>query len=86
MDIVRVRITPGMDIGRVIVTPAVRTTIADPNFKVKPNVSISEIRGVNVITRSSGDVLVYDSINDTFTSSPIDAATISLNTISGGTF
>jgi hypothetical protein len=75
-----------MDIGRLKISSPIRTVVADPNFKVKPNVSISEIRGVNVITRSSGDVLVYDSINDTFTSSPIDAATISLNTIIGGTF
>jgi hypothetical protein len=70
-----------MDIGRVKITSPVRTVISDPNFKSKPNVSISEIRGVNVITRSSGDVLVYDSINDTFTSS----STLTLN-ISGGTF
>lgn len=75
-----------MDIGRLKISSPIRTVVADPNFKSKPNVSISEIRGVNVITRSSGDVLVYDSINDTFTSSPIDAATLSLNTISGGTF
>jgi hypothetical protein len=75
-----------MDIGRLKISSPIRTVVSDPNFKVKPNVSISEIRGVNVITRSSGDVLVYDSINDTFTSSPIDAATLSLNTISGGTF
>lgn len=75
-----------MDIGRLKISSPIRTVVADPNFKSKPNVSISEIRGVNVITRSSGDILVYDSTNDTFTSSPITAATISLDTVSGGTF
>jgi hypothetical protein len=75
-----------MDIGRLKISSPIRTVVADPNFKSKPNVSISEIRGVNVITRSSGDVLVYNSVTDTFTSSPIDAATLSLNTVSGGTF
>ena len=75
-----------MDIGRLKISSPIRTVVADPNFKSKPNVSISEIRGVNVITRSSGDVLIYNSVTDTFTSSPIDAATISLNTVSGGTF
>jgi len=75
-----------MDIGRLKISSPIRTVVADPNFKSKPNVSISEIRGVNVITRSSGDVLVYNSVTDTFTSSPIDAATLSLDTVSGGTF
>jgi hypothetical protein len=75
-----------MDIGRLKISSPIRTVVADPNFKSKPNVSISEIRGVNVITRSSGDVLIYNSVTDTFTSSPIDAATLSLDTVSGGTF
>lgn len=75
-----------MDIGRLKISSPIRTVVADPNFKSKPNVSISEIRGVNVMTRSSGDVLVYNSVTDTFTSSPIDAATLSLDTVSGGTF
>jgi len=75
-----------MDIGRVRITPAVRTTIADPNFKPKPNVSINDIVGMNVTTKSTGDVLIYNALTDTFDSTPINAVTLQLNIISGGTF
>jgi hypothetical protein len=75
-----------MDIGRVRITPAVRTTIADPNYKPKPNVAISELNGVNVTTRNQGDVLVYDANTDNYISSPISTSAISITSITGGHF
>jgi hypothetical protein len=75
-----------MDIGRVRITPAVRTTIADPNYKPKPNVAISELNGVNVTTRNQGDVLVYDANTDNYISSPISTGAISITSITGGHF
>ena len=75
-----------MDIGRVRITPAVRTTIADPNYKPKPNVAISELNGVNITTKTQGDVLVYDANTDTYISSPISTGAISITTLKGGKF
>lgn len=75
-----------MDIGRVRITPAVRTTIADPNYKPKPNVAISELNGVNVTTRNQGDVLVYDANTDNYISSPLSTGAISITSITGGHF
>ena len=75
-----------MDIGRVRITPAVRTTIADPNYKPKPNVAISEISGVNVTTKTQGDLLVYDANTDTYLSSPINTGAIIILKVKGGKF
>jgi hypothetical protein len=75
-----------MDIGRVRITPAVRTTIADPNYKPKPNVAISELNGVNVTTRNQGDVLVYDANTDNYISSPLSTGAILITSITGGHF
>jgi hypothetical protein len=75
-----------MDIGRVRITPAVRTTIADPNYKPKPNVAISELNGVNITTKTQGDVLVYDANTDTYISSPISISSVSIQRLKGGKF
>jgi hypothetical protein len=75
-----------MDIGRVRITPAVRTVISDPNYKPKPNVAINEISGVDVSMKTDGDVLVYQANTDTYISAPLNAATLALNNINGGSF
>lgn len=83
---VTARITPAGTIGQVTVTSPVRTLVADPKFKPKPNVAISEIIGVDVQGQQDGYTLLYDAESDSYISSPIDTASLSITSINGGTF
>lgn len=71
-------------IGRVIISSPVRTVVADPKFRPKPNVAISEIIGVDVQNQQDGFTLLYDAESENYVSSPISSVTISA--INGGTF
>lgn len=75
-----------MDIGRLKITSPIRTVVSDPNYRPKPNVTINDIIGVNVSTKTQGDVLVYQANTDTYISAPLNTATLSLNNINGGSF
>lgn len=71
-------------IGRVIVSSPIRTVVADPKFRPKPNVALSEIIGVDVQNQQDGFTLLYDAESDTYISSPISNVVVSA--INGGTF
>ena len=71
-------------IGRVTISSPVRTVVADPKFRPKPNVAISEIIGVDVQNQQDGYTLLYDADTETYVSSPITSIVVSA--INGGTF
>jgi hypothetical protein len=78
--------TPGV-IGKVAVRPAQRTTIADPKFKPKPNVAITEVQGVDVIThQQDGDVLTFNAVSGNYESQPLTNVNVNISTINGGAF
>jgi hypothetical protein len=75
--------SPGT-IGRVSVTSAVRTTIADPKFQPKPNVALTELSDVSITLPEDGQILAYDALSEKYkTSSIVD---IAIQNINGGQF
>lgn len=74
------------NIGKVVVRPVTRTTISSPNFTPRLNVAITDIAGANVVIRNQGDTLVYNSVTDEYESKPLDAASLNITTINGGSF
>jgi hypothetical protein len=71
-------------IGKVTITSPVRTTIADPKFRPKPNVALSELTDVSIITPEDGELISYDALSGKFkTSSIVD---IAIGNINGGQF
>jgi hypothetical protein len=71
--------SPGT-IGRVSVTSAVRTTIADPKFQPKPNVALSELTDVSITLPEDGQILAYDALSEKYkTSSIVDIAIQNIN-------
>lgn len=75
-----------LNIGRVSVQQNLRTVIADPNFKPKPNVALVELTDTQIITPEDGDVLLYDASNSKFVASPLGEASVSIASINGGSF
>lgn len=81
------RLTNRNPIGKVSVTSSVRTTIADPKFKPKPNVAISEVVGVDVVTRQEdGDILTYNAVTGLWESQQIQNVNVNVRNINGGYF
>jgi hypothetical protein len=71
-------------IGKVTITSPVRTTIADPKFRPKPNVALSELTDVSITTPEDGEIVAYDALSGKFkTSSIVD---IAIGNINGGQF
>jgi hypothetical protein len=71
-------------IGKVTITSPVRTTIADPKFRPKPNVALSELTDVSITTPEDGELISYDALSGKFkTSSIVD---IAIGNINGGQF
>jgi hypothetical protein len=78
------RISSPGTIGRVSVTSSVRTTIADPKFRPKPNIALSELTDVSITTPEDGELISYDALSGKFkTSSIVD---IAIGNINGGQF
>ena len=75
-----------MTIGKVVVRPTQRTTIASPTFSPRMNVAIEDIQNMNVVSKNDGDVLVYDALSGEFKASPVNGAAIKLDTVNGGSF
>ena len=75
-----------MSIGKVVVRSTNRTMVADPKYKPKPNVAITEITGFDVAVRADRDVLLYDADTGNFVAGPIDGAGLSISIIDGGRF
>jgi hypothetical protein len=84
---VTARITNRGVVGKVSVTASPRTTIADPKFKPKPNVAISEVVGVDVVSRQEdGDILTFNAVTGLWESQQIQNANINVKNINGGFF
>jgi len=84
---VTARITNRGNVGKVSVTAPVRTTIADPKYKPKPNVAIGEIIGVDVVSRQDdGDILTYNATTGNYESQQISNANVNVKNINGGYF
>ena len=66
-----------------IVRQQTRSVIAAQNFAPKPNISISEVVGVNVAGVQNGQVLQFDSTTGKFEANTVTATVISVN---GGAF
>jgi hypothetical protein len=75
-----------MNIGKVVVRPATRTTISSPDFSPRMNIAFSDIQGLDVSTKQNGDTLVYDATTGQYKSAPIDTAQLQINNINGGSF
>jgi len=60
-----------------------RSVIAAQNFAPKPNISISEVVGVNVAGVQNGQVLQFDSTTGKFEANTVTATVVSVN---GGAF
>jgi hypothetical protein len=71
-------------IGKVTITSPVRTTIADPKFRPKPNVALTELTDVSIGSPEDGEIIAYDAALGKYkTSSIVDIAIASIN---GGQF
>jgi hypothetical protein len=77
--------TPGV-IGKVSVSGAVRTTIADPKFKPKPNVALIELTDTSVSSPQNGDVVTYDSVQGKFVNQQLGDVAVIPTAINGGSF
>ena len=73
-------------VGKVTITSPVRTVVADPKFKPKPNIALNELNDVSTEIKQDGDVLLYSSNTDSYYLGPIDQASINIGTINGGSF
>jgi hypothetical protein len=71
-------------IGKVTITSPVRTTIADPKFRPKPNVALTELTDVSIGSPEDGEIIAYDAALGKYkTSSIVD---IAIGNINGGQF
>ncbi len=72
-------------IGKVTVNTPKRTIIVSQDFKAKPNVSLSEIGGVDTVTvaTENGFALVYNSATGNYEP---QAVTATVTQIDGGRF
>jgi hypothetical protein len=70
-------------IGRVVVRPNQRTTIADPKFTPKPNVGLVELFDTAIDQAQEGDVLTYVASTGKFENQPQN---IEVDNINGGRF
>lgn len=75
-----------MSIGKVVVKSTNRTMVADPKYKPKPNVAITEITGLDVAVRADKDVLLYNADTGNFVAGPINGAGLAISVIDGGRF
>ena len=73
-------------VGKVVVRSTNQTTISAPNFAPRLNIALSDVQGVNVVTVTNGDSLIYDSSLNQFVSKPINTAEIEITIINGGRF
>lgn len=82
---VTARINPVGSLGKVTVRGQVKTTIADPNFKPKPNVALLELTDTQVVNVQDGDFIVYDAVTGKFKNEDAVAA-LDIKNINGGAF
>lgn len=70
-------------LGGVTVFQPNRTTLVSPNYKPKPNVTLSEINDVSTVGVQDGFSLVYSSSNNRF---EMKVANTVIGNIDGGLF
>jgi hypothetical protein len=71
-------------IGKVTITSPVRTTIADPKFRPKPNVALTELTDVSIGSPEDGEIVAFDAVSGKYKTSSI--ADIAIGNINGGRF
>ena len=71
-------------IGRVVVRPNQRTTIADPKFTPRPNVGLVELYDTAIDQAEEGDVITYVASTGEFENQPLANVNIPIKT--GGFF
>jgi hypothetical protein len=77
--------TPGV-IGKVEVQQTLRTTVADPKFKLKPNVALTELVDTNITTLEDGQVVTYSSAAGKFIVRGLGDIDTKIDNINGGFF
>lgn len=77
--------TPGV-IGKVEVQQSLRTTVADPKFKPKPNVALTELVDTNITTIEDDQVIAYDAESGKFIAKQIGDLAVQPSSINGGNF
>lgn len=70
-------------LGTITVQQPNRTTLTSPDFKPKPNVSLSEINDVSTLGVEDGESLVYSSANNRF---EFKIASAAVDVVDGGLF
>jgi hypothetical protein len=73
-------------IGKVTITSPVRTTIADPKFKPKPNVALTELSDTSISTLENNQVLTYSSTDGKFILKDLVDIDTKIDKINGGFF
>lgn len=81
-----VSISRARTIGTVTISQTSRTTIANQNYKPKPNVAMAEIVDVSTTGVEDGFAIIYSSTTGKYEAQPVSNAAIRLDTIVGGTF
>jgi len=71
------------DLGNITVFQPNRTTLVSPNYKPRPNITLSEINDVSTEGVQNGFSLVFDSANNRFETK---IATTVLGAVDGGSF
>lgn len=77
--------TPGV-IGKVEVQQSLRTTVADPKFKPKPNVALTELVDTSITTLEDGQVVVYSAEEGKFIAKGLGDIDTKIDKINGGFF
>lgn len=73
-------------IGRVVVRPNQRTTIADPKFTPRPNVGLVELYDTAIDQAEEGDILTYVASSGKFENQPLGNVNVSVANVNGGFF
>lgn len=77
--------TPGV-IGKVEVQQTLRTTVADPKFKPKPNVALTELVDTNITSLEDGQVITYSSTDGKFIVKGLGDIDAKIDNVNGGSF
>ena len=73
-------------IGRVVVRPNQRTTIADPKFTPKPNVGLVELFDTAIDQAEEGDIITYVASSGKFENQQLGNVSVQVPRINGGFF
>jgi hypothetical protein len=73
-------------IGRVVVRPNQRTTIADPKFTPRPNVGLVELYDTAIDQAAEGDIITYVASTGKFVNQPLGNVNVQVARVNGGFF